>query len=250
MLGFKDMVEAAPRGFENEYRTDPAARLSITPPATLFGHFHSVLKSAPEHPRITNHLSHMLEFSDCAFVVCESALSLAQHARFLQHDLITYDVAVRMGMARGTFYPGTFSASAGRQVINRALFYGTGVVRATIAEKLGGKGCRVFIHSSLTEDDLASIQTQISILEAPGNHPDVPFELNYLLGPRDGHELAYVNSYIHTSLDVMRGTLIEPVRASVWLQYTETLDALNRMAAQHNYAPFSWRDPLPTVIAD
>src|SRR5262249_46978424 len=161
--------------------------------------------------RINERFSHLLIFSDCAFVVCNSALSLAQHAMYLEWDFVTYDMPIRMGMAKGTFYPGTFSSTAASPVINRAVFYVTGIVRAHTAEATG-KGCRVLLDSSLTAEHRLSIQQEIAILEIPPEATGTGFELNYLLSkpPSEG-DTAFGDGYFLASMREMIKKLPDPV---------------------------------------
>jgi hypothetical protein len=130
--------------------------------------------------------------------------------------------------------------SFGGMTVTRAVFYGTGVVRAHVAEKNSGEGLRVFVHSSITDTDLKMVADDGLLLPVDADAV-VPRELNYL-HPHDGMEktAAQKDDMLRTNLSKMRRRLPESAPEKVIKQYTETVAALNRMRQQWSRAPFVW----------
>ena len=149
LLGFAALVEANPQYFATEpvdrpsWQTWPtnaaAQRLSL---------FHQVLESniSSEQP------NHAMVFSDCGFGVFYTPTACADFAIALMQDFLRVKVPVRMGLGFGTFRAmGTTSGITDRSTVVRAMFGGTSIVRAVAAESCGGKGMRIFAHSSFSE---------------------------------------------------------------------------------------------------
>src|SRR5262249_46141923 len=123
----------------------------------------------------------LLLFSDCAFLTHDSLLDAAVSSTILMRKLLSLQVPVRIGLGFGTWHLQRFLIDSSKsQTVTQTLFYGTGVVRANRAEKHGGKGCRIFVHPSITEAALADIRTKVRVLPTPEGSKDAPVELNYL----------------------------------------------------------------------
>jgi hypothetical protein len=149
LLGFAALVEASPRHFMTAPsqiansptwpRNEAAERLAV---------FHRILDSriSAEQP------NHAMVFSDCAFLVFYTTPACADFAAILMQDFLRACIPVRMGVGFGTFHSdGTTTSFAGNSTIVRSMFGGTSVVRAVNGESCGGKGMRIFAHSSFSE---------------------------------------------------------------------------------------------------
>jgi hypothetical protein len=186
--------------------------------------------------------SHLMLFSDCAFLVYDSPLQAAMSSTELMRRFLTMTVPVRMGLALGTWHAQRFSFDSGNSLtITRAVFYGTGVVRATYTEKKAGKGCRIFVHSSLNDEALAQIRNNnIRILNTPEASPEARLELNYL-HPNEGlDEMAMdMDVRLLKGFHAMHARLTTPIHPDVERQYTDTFDAINRMRQQLRRSQFA-----------
>lgn len=173
--------------------------------------------------------SHLMIFSDCAFAVYKTALQAANSATGLMQHLLTLSVPVRMGLAYGTWHVNRFSfAVADATTVTRAVFYGTGVVRATQAEKHGGKGCRIFVHSSTLPTSFGFSEIG-SLIQIRDNTKCAPHELNYLYPPWPTPDSVPDDQPLWDAVSEMRRSLKKPVDPDVYFQYSETLRALNQM---------------------
>jgi hypothetical protein len=234
MLGFSSLTEEHPEPIVWDFDSDEISSTTSLS-AERLGRFQHVLNMIPHQDDVLRP-SHLMLFSDCAFVVFDNALQTAVAAAFIMRMFFHQAVPVRMGLAHGTWNVDRFSFdSFGSLTLTRAVFYGTGVVRATEAEKRGGKGCRIFLHPSIDAQALARERDDVMILEAPERSSFGPNELNYL-NPYPGltelaedKDVLFVRGYKN-----MISTLRAPVAVDVERHYTDTRAALNRMRAQLN----------------
>jgi hypothetical protein len=149
LLGFAALVEANPQYFVAEPDDRPSWQTWPTNAAAQrLSLFHQVLESniSSEQP------NHAMVFSDCGFGVFYTPTACADFAIALMQDFLQVKVPVRMGLGFGTFRAmGTTSGITDRSTVVRAMFGGTSIVRAVAAESCGGKGMRIFAHSSFSE---------------------------------------------------------------------------------------------------
>src|SRR5438552_1543285 len=142
--------------------------------------FHQVLELniATEQP------NHSMVFSDCAFGVFYPSTACADFAVTLMQDFLRVQVPVRMGLGFGTFRAiGTTTATADRSTVVRAMFGGTSIVRAVAAESCGGKGMRIFAHSSFCDVFSANRGDRgHKLVTMPEQFKSVSCELDYLSG--------------------------------------------------------------------
>ena len=176
-------------------------------------------------------------FSDCAYVDVSTSLRAIQAAVDLMQEFIRAEVPVRMGLGRGTYYSFRYSIeNTDTEMVTKALFAGTAVVNAHGAEQCGGKGCRIFVHSSV-ESDLANTTPSEPLIPLPVELRGVRTEVCYL--PHDVHVNEVDHRFKRTRVvdqDLLAVRHIEqmiqqsePMDDKVRLQYTETLAAVLRM---------------------
>lgn len=140
-------------------------------------------------------------------------------------DFVRARVPVRMGVGKGTYHEFTFAVElSGPRMVTKALFAGTGIVRAHAAEQCGAKGMRIFVHPSL-EDDLTAIGTRV--LPLPTGTTKARWELDYLhtKHPIDRVPPEKLNQQLRDSVRQMEDEAPDHAR----VQYSETLSAMDRM---------------------
>lgn len=235
MLGFSALTSKHPNAVVWEFGSDDEILASTTSEsADQLGRFQHVLNTIPADTIDGLAPSHLMLFSDCAFLVYENALQAALASTALMRRFFFMGVPVRMGLAFGTWHAQRFSYdSFGDLTITRAVFYGTGVVRSYETEKRGGKGFRIFVHSSLTKLDLEKIESRLSVLPIPDAKAIASHELKYL-NMDDGLNITAEakDSLFSQQMKEMHNRLEQPVEPDVELQYSETWSALNRMRKQ------------------
>lgn len=230
LLGFAALTEAHPQQheievLENGYEVDRWGDA-----ATQFSRFHLVIDVKLQGMRMDGGAKALI-FSDCAFLVLGSPLRTAYVACDIMGEFLKARLPVRMGIGHGTFNPLRFSSDTfGQSTINRAMFTGTGVVRAHYAERCGGKGMRIFLHPSMKEQ-LANIRLGVQVLPLETPFPNAEWELNYLSWRKTGNgqeqnEVGQDNRKLFESVVAMTPT---DTPASVKVHYTDTLLAINRM---------------------
>ena len=181
-------------------------------------------------------------FSDCAFLILGPALHTALSATALMRDLMEAGVPVRMGLASGTFDVMRLSSEEyGGCNLTRAVFSGTGIVRAQRAEKCGGKGMRIFVHPKMAQE-LESIRQRVAVLPLLKPFPAAQWELSYLFeedhGQADSSTAAERDQALWTATANIRSTLPQPIAAKVGIHYRETSAAINRMRQKAGRRPF------------
>lgn len=182
ILGFSNLTEAFPNPITWEFGDDNDVVASGTSEAARkLGRFQYVLDSLADSQYDGLTPTHLMLFSDCAFLVFENLLLACTCAVDLMRRFIQLQVPVRMGLAHGSWNSERFSFdSVDKLMITRSVFSGTGVVFAHKAECKGGKGLRIFIHSSIGPAALAEIAGTIQFVATAEPKPIAPFELNYL----------------------------------------------------------------------
>jgi hypothetical protein len=174
-------------------------------------------------------------FSDCAFIVFDNSVRAADIARNLMRQFIKRGVAVRMGIGKGTFYDIEYltKTDAGNVPVSKSRFIGTAVINAHAAEQCGGKGMRIFLDSSV-EEDLQHIQRRLLL---PVPLKSVKWELDYLHEPRPMAEQAKVEADDRELFEKVARMKNPAWPENVQVQYTETLDAMNRMRITNSRKP-------------
>jgi hypothetical protein len=245
MLGFSALTEDHPDEEFFDFNEDDAIVASgTTESARQLNRFQHVLNSVQWDPLAPVTPSHLMAFSDCAFLVYDNPLVAAMSAVTLMRAFLTMEVPVRMGMALGTWHVQRFSFDIVRSLtITRAVFYGTGVVRATLAEMRGGKGCRIFLDNRLDRAAIDLIRTNVEVLDtpeatsistaSPKSKAVANQELNYLFPNPGLDELANDKDQpLLQGVLKMRQKLQTPVDPDIDVQYTSTLAAIKRMRTQ------------------
>jgi hypothetical protein len=142
-----------------------------------------------------------------------------------------------MGVAKGTCHFQRFGIDTFEYFsVTRSMFYGTGIVYATEAERYGGKGCRMFLHPSLDIDDINAIHGRYRTLElaAPSEHAHQ--EVNYLHSDSREPGAPLTDDpdlKIWQGLTYARIQVPEPVDPEVLKHYTDSFTAFNEMRKQH-----------------
>jgi hypothetical protein len=235
MLGFSQLTEDHPKPLVYDFESRDFYVAETSESAKQLGRFQQVLNRVPFLIDAWAP-SHLMLFSDCAFLVFATALSSARAATELMRRFYLGAVPVRMGLAYGTWNADRFSFDSFNDItITRAVFYGTGVVRAHEAEKNSGKGLRVFVHASIANTDLKEIEDADLVL--PVDADAGPRELNYLhdataTTPDLGDEM------LRESFAKMRARLPASPPEKVVRHYTETFVTLNRMRRHWSRDPF------------
>ena len=180
MLGFSALTEQHPDHIEWDFGSQEISA-ATSPTDKQIGGFQHALNTLAEAVGDASSPSHVMAFSDCAFLVYDNPLQAALSASRLMRYFFRVQVPVRMGLAHGTWHVQRFSFDVvDSKTITRAVFYGTAVVRAHNAERYGGKGCQIFLHPSIGPDAIAQIQTRVRVLEIASAHADAPNQLNFL----------------------------------------------------------------------
>jgi hypothetical protein len=177
-----------------------------------------------------------MAFSDCVYLAMNNTFHAALLASRMMRYLIETGIPVRMGMARGTFQGNAFAVTVKDAIVTKALFGGTGIVYAHMAETCGEKGCRIFVHPSLRPEDFMFMMTGIPLLELPSPTPRAYAEVCYL-GPEYGERPDFVGRSLrpaNADLALWEGvrfmeTASEPLSDKDRLHYSETKDAIQRM---------------------
>lgn len=240
MLGFSALTEAHPNPIVWDFDSEDLILSETSESATQLSRFQHVLNTVPVDTLDGISPSHLMLFSDCAFLVYDNALIAALSSTQLMRRFFHQAVPVRMGLAFGTWHPDRFSFdSFGSLTVTRSVFSGTGVVRAHDAERQGGKGLRIFLHASLTDADIELVKKRVPVLMTPEAAPSAHSELNYLHledGIKDPAEQKDV--LFRFRFKAMRDRLTPPVSPDIDRQYTETFAALNRMRKQLGRSEF------------
>jgi hypothetical protein len=233
MLGFSALTEEYPQSLITEIHTQLHTTVTFTSPAaSQFARFHSILDWFIARRTIDGSLKAMT-FSDCAFLVLGPALLTALCASELMRRFIQAGIPTRMGIASGSFDALRFSSDTqGKTNVTRAIFAGTGIVRAHDVERRGGRGLRIFLHRSLA-DCIPSIHQRLRVLDFAVPAGPAAAELSYLfesessLEPKPG--VLATDRNLWDAIMRMRTALPVDTHGDVLDQYDQTLLAINRM---------------------
>lgn len=231
MLGFSALTEGHPDVFVTRVDGD-FETTAMTPSSAQFNRFHRILEQYVVR-RSLDGADRAMIFSDCAFLVFPNALLAATHSVELMRNFLVERVPVRMGLGHGTCHAVRFTSDTiDKFSLTRAMFSGTAIVRSSEAEKKGGKGCRIFVHPSLT-DQVGFIEQSVPVLVLPLPSEFAQWELCYLHDHHSpaipGRSAADLDLDLLSSVEIMRRQNQEPIDPKVATQYTDTFAALNRM---------------------
>lgn len=248
MLGFSALTKEYPGTFYLHVMPEQNQFLTITSPSSSFlERFHKILnKIAAEHVQKYG-LERMMIFSDCAFTVysnaVHAALSLCEAMRSF---LNAPPVAVRLCLAKGTFHDGPFTVETSEAcTVTRAMFFGTGVVSAVEGERKAGKGCRIFLHASIDDNDLEAINARVRTLALTKPTPHATHELNYLHESPDPEALpARMDGMLHHFLCELLGRTRPQDNAPVLAHHAASFAAFNAMRAQLHRGPIQLPHPF------
>ena len=220
LLGFAALVEANPEQLATD-AIDTAKWQTLTsdPASERLAAFHEIV----ETKIVTEQPNHAMVFSDCAFGVFYTPTACAEFSAILMQDFLRAKVPVRMGLGFGTFHSGGTSTSfTGRSTVVRSMFGGTSVVRAVTAEGCGGKGMRIFAHSSFSGlyAKIGRAERRREILRVPSQLKSVSHEVDFAYG---------LNPQEVSNLTENIKQMAHSAPAEVQDHYAETLRALSRM---------------------
>jgi hypothetical protein len=241
MLGFAELVESEGEEINELNPIFSGVELySPSPAENLLGYrfinFHRCLNEARVRLQEMG-TGTAIVFSDCAFFRIETLDHAIDLARSLMFDLVSSEIPVRMGIARGSYRMLRFLTDSSAHVtFHMSQFLGTGVVRAYQTERCGVPGLRILLHPNL--EPLLDKQALRIVPVKPGANMrlNVQSEVNYLdvthnhLGPD------YEDCIQFDCLRGMAGITEEQFQ----YHYAETFKAWNVMRAQLGRAPYEW----------
>lgn len=176
-------------------------------------------------------------FSDCAFLAFKNSLQATLIAASLMRGSILAGVPVRMGLGRGTFYSIELSTSTnvGKMPVSKSRFMGTAVIRAHSAERCEGKGkgMRIFLDASL-DAVLPDVHRRIKTVPFPAQLNNVNRERDFLYEPGPIAKERKIEAGDRALFRRVAGMMNPEWPEDVRLQYTETLEAMNRMRHVNN----------------
>jgi hypothetical protein len=176
-------------------------------------------------------------FSDSAFFRIDCLDNAIHIARTLMFELVSTEVPVRMGLARGSYRMLRFLTDSSAHVsFHMSQFLGTGVVRAYETERCGIPGLRILLHPAL--EPLLDKDAMRIIPVKPGEKMrlNVKFEVNYLDATNNLSGRDYDDCIQFDCLRWMTHSAGEPFH----YHYFETFNAWNVMRAQIGRAPYPW----------
>lgn len=236
VLGFGNLVLQHPQSQDFHITNNRITGGGLSHSEVVMDQFQSVLNRVSGDTRYLANLSHMMIFSDCAVLVFFEAFDAAHCAATLMRQFIQAVIPVRMGLGYGTWHlqRSSFDVSRGT-VITRALFYGSGVVCAARAERCGGKGCRVFIHPSVTVDARGFKSyggETLRVMPMACRTDDAHAELNYLESEEfDKHGVSTDLRLLH-GLSVLQSHPRVPLTSHATLHRAESVRAIESMRVQ------------------
>lgn len=226
-----------------EFQHERFVTTSITETQSQFNRFDRILDKCVFDETLSGGIQAML-FSDCAFFVFTKtaqseilAIRAARIAKSLMQNFIKNRVPVRMGIGKGTFYDIEYLTKTDVRsvILSKSRFMGTAVIHAHRAERCGGKGMRIFVDES-SEEDLPHMGPNIALLE-PLQH--VKRELNYLYDSRPISKEATVEADDRALFENVARMTEHDMSDEVKRQYSETIDAMNRMRTSISRKPLN-----------
>lgn len=233
MLGFASLVE---REGEELNELNPiftgVELYSPSPAESLLGYrfinFHRCLNQARVRLQEIGSGTAIV-FSDSAFFRINTLENAVDLARTLMFELVTSEIPVRMGLARGSYRMLRFlTDSSDRVSFHMSQFLGTGIVRAYQTERCGIPGLRILLHPDL--EPLMDKESLRIVPATPGKtmRLDVRSEVNYLDATETDLEPDFQDCNQFDCLRWMTGLTDEPLQ----YHYIETFNAWNVMRAQ------------------
>lgn len=242
MLGFADLVEKEGEQIDELSPIFTGVELySPSSAESLLGYrfinFHRCLNQARVRLQELG-AGTAIVFSDSAFLRMDDLGNAIDVARALMFELVTSDVPVRMGLARGTYRMLRFLTDSSAQVsFHMSQFLGTGVVRAYKTERCGVPGLRILLHPDLEPLLDKDAMRIIPVKPSDKMRLDVRFEVNYLDPKTDSHSGPDFDDCLQfDALRWMTGLTEEPLQ----YHYIETFHAWNIMRNQLRRPPYPW----------
>lgn len=242
MLGFADLVEREGDELNELNPIFTGVELySPSPAESLLGYrfinFHRCLNEARLRLQKMG-AGTAIVFSDSAFFRIEKLDHAIDLARSLMFDLVTSEIPVRMGLARGSYRMLRFLTDSSAHVsFHMSQFLGTGIVRAYQTERCGVPGLRILLHPDLEPLLDKEALHIISVEPSEKMRLNVQSEVNYLEFPTDDHlGPDYEDCIQFDCLLRMLSETDEPFQ----YHYLETFNAWNMMRAQLGRDPYPW----------
>lgn len=246
LLGFSALVKEFPGSLDIQVKGDYEEVLtSSSKSSERFGRFHSILDRMASAVGDASRPERMMIFSDCAFAVYDNALQASVSLVQLMQSLLNAAIPVRMCLAKGTCHAERFSIESFPTFnLTRSMFYGSGVVFATEGEKHSGRGYRIFLHKSLSDEDLTEIRKRFRTLPVDSTTTPSQAELNYLHEPLHDEKANAADIRMWATIAKLRVELNAPIHPDVLEQYDLTFARFNQMREQLG------RDQIPAMTAD
>lgn len=236
MLGFGALVREHPGAFNIDVdEKTSAVATSTSKSSERFGRFHAVLDRMAMNAADASRPGRMMVFSDCAFALYDNALQAAVSLCQAMRQCLSWAIPVRMCIAKGTCHAERFSIESFPTFnLTRSMFYGSGIVFAVQGEENAGKGCRIFLSTSLDAEDRHAIESRLTVLPVPAPSRFAEYELNYLYESAQVGEPdpAKEDLRIFGGLALLRSELRDPIVPEVSAQYDESFALFNRMRAR------------------
>jgi hypothetical protein len=241
MLGFADLVEK--EGDELNELNPIFTGVELYSPSSAesllgyrFINFHRCLNQARVRLQEIG-AGTAIVFSDSAFFRIDTIENAIHVARTLMFELVTSEVPVRMGLARGSYRMLRFLTDSSDHVsFHMSQFLGTGVVRAYQTERCGVPGLRILLHPDLEpllDRDALRI---IPVKPSERMRLNVQLEVNYLEAAGNDLGPDFQDCIQFDCLRWMAGQADEAFE----YHYIETFNAWNVMRAQLGRTPYPW----------
>jgi len=241
MLGFAALVEQEGNELNELNPVFTGVELySPSPAESLLGYrfinFHRCLNQARTRLQEIGSGTAIV-FSDSAFFRISTLDNAIHVARTLMFELVSSEIPVRMGLARGSYRMLRFLTDSSDHVaFHMSQFLGTGVVRAYQTERCGIPGMRILLHPEL--EPLLDRDVMRIVPAAPGEKMRLPVqsEVNYLESTPNRLGPDFDDCIQFDSLRWMTG-VADP---EVQYHYIKTFEAWNVMRAQLGRLPYPW----------
>jgi hypothetical protein len=176
-------------------------------------------------------------FSDSAFFRIETLDNAIHLARTLMFELVTSEIPVRMGLARGSYRMLRFlTDSSARVSFHMSQFLGTAIVRAYQTEQCGISGLRVLLHPDLEPLLDKKALRIVPVKPSEKMRLSVQSEVNYLDTTDNRWGQDFEDCIAFDCLRSMMDVTDEPLQ----YHYIETFNAWNVMREQLGRAPYPW----------
>jgi hypothetical protein len=180
-------------------------------------------------------------FSDSAFFRIDTIENAIHLARTLMFELVTSEVPVRMGLARGSYRMLRFLTDSSAHVsFHMSQFLGTGIVRAYQTERCGISGLRILLHPDLEPLLDKGALRIVPVKPSEKMRLNVQSEVNYLEQAGDDLRPDFQDCIHFDCLRSMAGQTDEAFQ----YHYIETFNAWNVMRTQLGRAPYAWEKLL------